>query len=339
MFSVLNKSTFILLLKGSAIACLIAVALSIPVLAEVSVVLDASRNEVMFGDSLTVTCIVQKPVETVTDVPAPVEENSLLDMTLISSSDSIIGDTERETYHFLAYVLSPDSVRIGPYYVSHVSSDTEDSLQAESNELYLKVGSYAATAQDSIRPVRTPLTLPSSGPPLWVFALILLLIIVIALLIYYKLKYENVEKPDSALEEIDEIDEFERIRQLGLAEQERYRELYSLVSTALRGFIHRNMGIEALYSTTFEIVETLETHESDKQVTENIRSVLYEADMVKFARWRPPPDDAATIIDRALEPVRTVLRRIEEERLRKLEEQNAESGADGPEEKETVLDG
>ena len=131
------------------------------------------------------------------------------------------------------------------------------------------------------------------------------------------------EAPIEPLKPVDEIGEFEHIRSMSLLESGQIKELYFLTSMAIRGFIHRNMGFEALYSTTDEIVMQFSRNSHEASVTTAFREILEESDMVKFAKYIPPVDKSATLIDRTLVPVRNVLDSIARERERLAAEQKS----------------
>jgi len=124
---------------------------------------------------------------------------------------------------------------------------------------------------------------------------------------------------------IDEIGEFERIRKQKLHEKGQIKELYILVSNAMRGFIHRNMNYEALYKTSEEIFAELFPNVSDSTTSNDIKKVFDESDMVKFAKFHPPDELTSTIIDRAERPVKTVLEKIKLEKFLEAEKESLNS--------------
>ena len=86
---------------------------------------------------------------------------------------------------------------------------------------------------------------------------------------------------------IDEIGEFERIRAMGLAEKGQIKELYILVSNATRGFIYRKMNYDAIYRTSWEIIEHFRKSGCENRIYESVKEILNESDMVKFAQVFP----------------------------------------------------
>ena len=113
-----------------------------------------------------------------------------------------------------------------------------------------------------------------------------------------------------AFEPIDEIGEFIRIRNMKLYESGRLKELYILLSAAMRGFIHRNMKFDALYETTEEIEKKLFETSSDNKTLMEMGEILEESDIVKFAKFNPSTELSSSVIDRAIKPVKTMLDEI-----------------------------
>jgi len=153
---------------------------------------------------------------------------------------------------------------------------------------------------------------------------LLLLVAAVAAVLYFLRKRKTPAAPTPPPEPIDEIKEFERIKELRLHEKGKIRELYIMVSNAMRGFLHRNLEFDALYETTEEILDRLSRDSIDDVTYRKIREIFHESDMVKFAKYVPAPELCSTIVDRALVPVRTILERIERERaMRAAAEESA----------------
>jgi len=287
---------------------------------DVTVVIRPSQSSLTIGDSLTVFCTVTAPEGFRTGEPRAFDSSPFLDTVSRWKKQEILDyGITREHYGFLTYVLNPDTLSVGPFAVEY-TTPTGETKTATSNTLKLVVTGVLNISDPSKppppRPNRGPFEIASEGIPLWLVVLIITVIAVLAAVYFFYVRKRESPAVPPQPKPIDEIGEFERIRSLQLHEKGRIRELYILVSNAMRGFIHRNMEPEALYKTTEEIIAHLSSDSPDAGILDGIKEVLYESDMVKFARYAPPAESASTIIDRALEPVRAVLENIKREKER-----------------------
>lgn len=269
------------------------------------------QSRITIGDSVAIRCTVTVPPGVIVAEPFPVEENPFLDVERRAVGEEKTAAGIVRNYDFVGYVLSPDSVRIGPFAVRYIAAG--DTGQVVSAAFDFRVAGFVKSAEDSLRQRRGPVRVSGGWFPLWLLLLILVLLAV-AVFLYRRRRKHPVPLPETEGPP-DEIELFERIRSQHLAETGRVKELYAEVSDAMRGFVHRNMGFDALYSTTDEIRRGLRAWK-DRETADAVRVIFEESDMVKFARYLPAPEQPASLIDRALVPVRTVIAGIEAERER-----------------------
>jgi hypothetical protein len=295
----------------------------------VRVSISVSRGSLAIGDSVTVESAVTVPRGITATEPFPMEPDPLLDIEKRDVREEPTASGAVRTYRFLAYISAVDTVRIGPFAVRW-SSASGDSGSAVSNTLVIPIKGLVEKPDAAPKPSRAPLPIPSRGLPWWLIPLAAALVAAGA--VWYLLKRRK--KPGAVvpvpLKPIDELDEFERIRLLRLLETGQVKELYASVSGAMRAFMHRNMGFEAMYRTTGEIKRALDRASVDPAVKESIRGIFDESDMVKFAKFIPPAERSSTIIDRALVPVRSVLEQAERERLAEEERKRAQTAGKPP---------
>jgi hypothetical protein len=91
----------------------------------------------------------------------------------------------------------------------------------------------------------------------------------------------------------------DRIAALDLWRQGEYRRLYDMVADCLRAYTSQRYHIPAMEQTTAEILASLERLGIDQEERGLLGAVLHEADLVKFARAHPAPDQARTLLQRA----------------------------------------
>jgi hypothetical protein len=90
-----------------------------------------------------------------------------------------------------------------------------------------------------------------------------------------------------ALRELDRIKE-EKIWQKG-----KIKLYYSEITEVLRQYIENRFDIQAMEMTTDETISVFKYRRSlvDEKSFENLKKILTNADLVKFAKYEPLPDD------------------------------------------------
>ncbi|MGB9692291.1 MAG: hypothetical protein ACPL7D_08985 [Candidatus Sumerlaeaceae bacterium] len=130
-----------------------------------------------------------------------------------------------------------------------------------------------------------------------------------ALLLFWLWRWRQSRK--KAVEEplppdLAALQELERLETEGLIAKRQFKEFYTRLSETVRVFLGTVFGFDGLECTSSELVRELEDKPIPPSVERDIFSLLEEADLVKFAKYRPEPSAA----ERALERARTVVRSI-----------------------------
>jgi hypothetical protein len=94
-------------------------------------------------------------------------------------------------------------------------------------------------------------------------------------------------------------EELERIAGLQLVEQGRFKEHYTLTADCLRRYAEGIYGIPAIDRTTEEFYAALRQARVDGQQVRLFKDLLDESDLVKFARYVPPVEEAQETVPRA----------------------------------------
>ena len=79
---------------------------------------------------------------------------------------------------------------------------------------------------------------------------------------------------------------------MGLIERGDYKTYYTLLSDNLRRHLEENLRIDAMEQTTTEISMALKMNDIEGGIAREIGSFLAAADLVKFARFTPDPENA-----------------------------------------------
>lgn len=172
-----------------------------------------------------------------------------------------------------------------------------DSLQ--SNALQFFVATVEVDTSQGIKPIKEPLDLPFSIAEIrdqLIYGTLISLLIILAIYLY--LKYRN--KPKPVVEVTPEIkrpsheialEKLEALKQQKLWQQGEVKAYHSALSEIIREYLENRFDIVALEATTDEIVEKMKIFAVAKEQKTALQELLELADLVKFAKVNPLPDE------------------------------------------------
>lgn len=179
---------------------------------------------------------------------------------------------------------------------------------------------------DIKQPIETPFLLSELYKYLpYILAFILLsgIITLIALKYFGRelpVKIFTKEEP-VILPHIRALSELERIKEEKLWQHSRVKDYYSGVTDTLRHYIEGRFDIGAMEQTTDEIMESFNKKDIvDKKLTYNLKHILSTADLVKFAKYEPLPDENDISMINAF----FFVNQTKEEEIKSLEEEKAD---------------
>ena len=130
---------------------------------------------------------------------------------------------------------------------------------------------------------------------LWLVLGIVLILALIGLVIYMILKKKKkgyVFKPPVVLPaHVRAINELDKLKAERIWQQGREKEFYSSLTDVLRRYIYERSGINAMEMTSGEILNEVRKASDIDSVYENLRQILTTSDLVKFAKYKPYPDE------------------------------------------------
>jgi len=180
-----------------------------------------------------------------------------------------------------------------------------------SKPLYLEVKTIPDTSKTKLMDIKKPFDAPLSfkeiAPYLLYGVLGILIILLIIYLIRKKKKKEPVFKPAKPSEpaHILAIRELEQLKNKKLWQKGETKAYHSELTEIIRKYIERRFQVPAMEQTSDEI---LEVFDKNKYIDEDSRKELEEmfrtADLVKFAKASPLPDENENCYQRAYNFVR-----------------------------------
>ncbi len=105
--------------------------------------------------------------------------------------------------------------------------------------------------------------------------------------------------------------------------EKEFEQFYVQLADAIRLYLKRVYDFPALEMTSGEIVRKLQELRASSDLIKKVKKVLYDADMVKFAKFNPASDQVADALKTGTDFVETA-RTIDSERIEYLEHQHTE---------------
>ncbi len=189
------------------------------------------------------------------------------------------------TYELGEFILDPITVRY------RTLQGEEKTVQT--HRLFLTVQSVDASGKPKtdIRNVKGVLELPWRWG--WLGSLFLFALAIGAgVTLWWRWKHRALAgeiTPEPVLSPEDEaLLGLNRLFDSDLIRQGKIKEYFLALSEILRRYFERRFEILAVESTTSEILQALRQEEISQSLREKIEQTLSSADLVKFAKWRPP---------------------------------------------------
>lgn len=124
----------------------------------------------------------------------------------------------------------------------------------------------------------------------WGFFFLVIIIIIILITIYFTKKNKIVvlksEKPKIPAH-IIALQSLEKIKNEQIWKEEKTKEYYSSISDTIRLYIEERFKVNALESTTAEIMKAFRSQVVDKESKDKLQQLLMLSDLVKFAKQFP----------------------------------------------------
>uniref|UniRef100_UPI003216ECDF hypothetical protein n=1 Tax=uncultured Draconibacterium sp. TaxID=1573823 RepID=UPI003216ECDF len=259
-------------------------------------------TNILLGDQIKLFLEIDHPKNVDVQFPAvPDTIAELIEVISRSGVDTFELDDEAQMKQIQAYTITcfdSGSYRIPPYWFKIDMDGTIDSIP--SNGVTLNVFTMAIDTTkgptDIKMPYGAPLTLKEVTP----YILGVILIGAIVFFILYSIKRKKNNQPIFARSpkpkepaHIVAIRELDRIKAEKVWQKGKAKQYYSEVTDTLRTYIEDRFGIRAMEQTSDETIESFRIQKgllNDKTFS-NLSQILKLADLVKFAKYTPLPDD------------------------------------------------
>jgi len=268
------------------------------------------KDSIQVGETFTYTIVFER--YNISNIQYPNNDNFSDPITFISRDRYSVGET-RDSLVYQLQFFGTENFTIPKKEVRAEIAGSDTTYYTTPVPLFFK--SILAEEDQEFRPLKPIFDFARSWWP-WVIGLILLVLIS-----YYAYYWYKKHEPKPEAEPIPEPTPFqsplielrETINQLPnpseLNEFRDFETYYIDLGDAVRRYLKRVYSIQALEMTTREINQALKAELAAEEQIQITRKVLNEADMVKFANFKPTTEMAQSILQKALrfiEVARTV---------------------------------
>jgi hypothetical protein len=291
---------------------------------------------ILLGDQVKLFLEIDHPKNI--DVTFPVVPDTILGKIEVlnrSSIDTFEADDEafqKQIQSFLITCFDSGSYRIPPYWFKIDLEGRIDSVPSNGVSLHVHTIPIDTTRgpADIKMPYGAPVTLKEVTP--YIFGIILLGAILFFILYAIKRKKENkpvfsfkIKPPEPA--HVIALRELDRIKNEKLWQKGKTKQFYSEVTEAIRKYIENRFEIPAMEQTSEETIASFRFRRDllKEKTFENLNNILTLADLVKFAKYKPLPDDDNLTLMNAYFFVNDTKK---EEKEESLEEKNEDDGED-----------
>ncbi len=293
-------------------------------LAEFSVLSGVDRDTVSVGDLITFRLRVLRAPEDRVEVLPGVGFPGVFEIR--GQQEPVIQKDKaqvQETRDYVLAVYQTGRFEIPPLVVEAVSG-AGDTTRIPTDPVPIVVRSVMPEGLSDILDIKPPVEV-EAHVPWWVWvASVGFLGIVVGIVWVLRRKRR---KPVTVLPPppVDWRVEVGKIARMGLMEKGDYKQFYTLLSELFRRYLEAEVGIEAMERTTREIATDMNKGSISDATTTATRAFLLDADLVKFAKFRPPEE----VVRAASEQVLELIQRLESTPTPAAQEKISTTGASG----------
>jgi hypothetical protein len=264
---------------------------------------------ILIGDQVKLFLEIDYPKNIEVDfanVPDTIREKiEVLSRTPIDTIQLDDENMMKQIRTFIITSFDSGSYRIPPYWFSINVDGIVDSIPSNGVTLNVYTMEIDTTKgpTDIKMPYDAPLTLKEVTP----YILGVMLIGAILFLILYSIKRKKNNKPLFSIPakpkepaHIIALRELDRIKDEKLWQKDKIKDYYSDITDTLRKYIENRYEIPAMEQTTDEILASFRHRKEilNDKLYGNLSQILSLADLVKFAKYKPLPDDNnLTLVD------------------------------------------
>lgn len=293
-------------IKEIALALLFIISAFIAKAEEVKIKAELDSAVILIGDQVRLQLEVEYPEGISVFFPVPGDTLSefveIIDRQPLDTN-ILDGDRQRVMQEYIVTSFDTGHHEIPPFELILKYNDITDTVQSNPTILHVftipKLDSIMQALQGPIDikpPLEAPVSLKEVAP--WILGSLLAAGLIF--LIFYALRRKRNNQPIFAFpQKPKEPAHVIALRKLDMVKEEKIwqegktKQFYSEVTDALREYIENRFEITALEQTSDETIALFKEHKNllDQTTFNNLERILKNADLVKFAKYEPLPDD------------------------------------------------
>jgi len=233
------------------------------------------------------------------------------DIDVIKTDDPIVEETQgvkKIIYRFILSKYDSADVTIPPIPILYQMGKDTTSLTVETNSVQFIVRTLPVNAQLEIKDVKPPIVIPMALLTILLIMLAILLLILLALYLYrrnQKKKRKRVERKRVYVipPHVKALTELHALEDKKLWQQGFIKEYHSGITEIIRRYFEDRFKILALESSTTEIMDQLTRVVLPENIYRTVSDFLNNADLVKFAKYKPLPSVNEEMMKQAVDIV------------------------------------
>lgn len=209
-------------------------------------------------------------------------------------------DVQQITHDYLVTSFDTGYIVIPPFEIGLVEDGFNSTITTDSAKMYV---SYPIVdMKKGIFDIKPPADLPFKFsewiPYLKIAGLVFLILLAItAILLYYFLIYkkkkasQTEKETDTRPADIKALEALEQLKVKQLWQKGNVKMYYSELTDIIRNYLDERFEMHTMESTSSEILTALNTQAVTNEGKEHLRFIFERADMAKFAKGHPLPDE------------------------------------------------
>ena len=262
----------------------------------ISVTAGTDSVNYLIGDYINYRLVVRSSPNL--NVSVPQVADSVNQLELISEGEVIEREEEGEKiliYNYIYSVYDSADVVIPPAKITYGAAGQSFTGTAESNPVEISVHSLAIDPEGEIRDIKEPMRISLNWLLILWIALTILILLLVGYLLYKFFKQKKVEeiperKNTTLPVHVRTLSMLNDLEKKELWQNERVKEYHTEITFIIRDYFEKRFYFPALRVTSGDILVMMKRYISDKKVLYATEKFFENADLVKFAKYKPLPE-------------------------------------------------